>query len=212
MMYVDMFNNKNNETNITIPASYVKHINFMNFEDLNNQTNPIYINFVRDPVDRVISWYYYRRQGWYLLKYEKIQKKYILHSSELTSNPGLLKMPYEKCVQKKLPECQYISGNSVHFGKFGGSHFSQVSTGLILGAGHTQSKIFQIYFDFRSLSFVACQMNVTYSKTKKHFISLKGIVTKLHIYGINKKFTKSVIDIIWDFQHYLSSSLHLQNL
>ena len=37
-------------------------------------------------------------------------------------------MPYEKCVQKKLPECQYISGNSVHFGKFGGSHFSQVST------------------------------------------------------------------------------------
>ena len=128
MTYVDMLNNKNNQTNITIPASYVKHINFMNFEDLNNQTSPIYINFVRDPIDRVISWYYYRRQGWYLLKYEKILKKYSLHISELTSNPGLLKMSYEKCIQKKLPECQYIAGNSIHFGNSGGSHFSQVST------------------------------------------------------------------------------------
>jgi hypothetical protein len=59
--YVDMLQH---DGNVTAPFSYVKHMNFLNFEEF-NQTNVIYINFVRHPIDRVISWYYYIRQGWY---------------------------------------------------------------------------------------------------------------------------------------------------
>ena len=37
------------EGNLTMPYSYVKHINFINFEEF-GLTNPIYINFVRHPI------------------------------------------------------------------------------------------------------------------------------------------------------------------
>ena len=49
-----------NKDNITIPFSITKHTNFLDFEEF-NRTNPIYINIVRNPVERVISWYYYIR-------------------------------------------------------------------------------------------------------------------------------------------------------
>ena len=52
--------------NCTKPYSYVKHINFIDFTEF-NMTQPIYINFVRDPVSRVISWYYYIRAPWRIL-------------------------------------------------------------------------------------------------------------------------------------------------
>ena len=53
--------------NHTYPLSYVKHVNFLNFEEFGRK-NPIYINMVRHPVERVISWYYYIRQSWYQIK------------------------------------------------------------------------------------------------------------------------------------------------
>ncbi len=43
------------EANITAPFVYIKHMNFIDFA-MFNHTTPIYINLVRDPVDRVISW------------------------------------------------------------------------------------------------------------------------------------------------------------
>ena len=56
--------------NHTYPLSYVKHVNFLNFEEFDKK-NPIYINMVRHPVERVISWYYYIRQNWYQIRYDK---------------------------------------------------------------------------------------------------------------------------------------------
>ena len=49
--YFDMLNEKAER-----PYSYCKHLNFIDFREDFNVTNPVYINFVRDPVERVISW------------------------------------------------------------------------------------------------------------------------------------------------------------
>jgi len=51
------------------PASvYVKHVCFTNFTKFNLDM-PIYVNMVRDPVERVISWYYYKFHLILLSKY-----------------------------------------------------------------------------------------------------------------------------------------------
>ena len=53
-------------------------------------------------------------------------KNSVLGKHEWNLTPGLLKMPYEKCVEKKLQECQYVQGESIHWHPRGGSHYSQV--------------------------------------------------------------------------------------
>ena len=45
------------------PAVYDRHTHFINFESFGRQA-PAYINVVRDPVDRKVSQYYFRRLGW----------------------------------------------------------------------------------------------------------------------------------------------------
>ena len=50
-----------------------------------------------------------------------------MHEFEWKLTPGLLKMPYENCVEHKLEECQYLQGESIHWHPRGGSHYSQVS-------------------------------------------------------------------------------------
>ena len=65
-----MLDNPPLEDNHTYPLSYVKHLNFLNFEEFDRK-NPIYINMVRHPVERIISWYYYIRQNWYQLRGDK---------------------------------------------------------------------------------------------------------------------------------------------
>jgi len=49
------------------PSVYVKHVCFVNFTQFNLDM-PIYVNMVRDPVERVISWYYYVRAPWYFVE------------------------------------------------------------------------------------------------------------------------------------------------
>lgn len=63
--YALMLYNDTGVTNLTVPFSYVKHLNFLNFEEF-NIINPIWVNMVRHPVERVVSWFYYTRQAWYL--------------------------------------------------------------------------------------------------------------------------------------------------
>jgi hypothetical protein len=38
--------------------------NFLKFEEFGH-SSPIYMNFVRHPVERLISWFYYVRAPWY---------------------------------------------------------------------------------------------------------------------------------------------------
>lgn len=49
------------------PTVYVKHVCYTNFTKFNLPT-PIYVNLVRDPIERIISWFYYIRAPWYDLK------------------------------------------------------------------------------------------------------------------------------------------------
>jgi len=42
-------------------SSYSKHISFIDFRSHGFDFQPIYVNFVREPVQRIISWYYYIR-------------------------------------------------------------------------------------------------------------------------------------------------------
>lgn len=44
-------------------SAYVQHIFYTNFTEF-DLPKPIYINMVRDPIERVISWYYYVRTLW----------------------------------------------------------------------------------------------------------------------------------------------------
>lgn len=58
--------------NFTEPSVYNKHISFIDFESLGSKYyRPIYMNFVREPVQRVISWYYYIRAPWYQFETDK---------------------------------------------------------------------------------------------------------------------------------------------
>ena len=66
---------------------------------------PIYVNMVRDPVERVISWYYYVRAPWYFVERKRVFPELPL------PNPQWLKKDYETCVRTNDPECRYLPGD-----------------------------------------------------------------------------------------------------
>ena len=42
-------------------------------------------------------------------------------------NPTMMKRTYEECVMEQEDECTYPLGGKIHMGRYGGSHYSQVS-------------------------------------------------------------------------------------
>lgn len=120
--FVDMFYK---EPNLKLPCVYTKHANFLEFEEF-NQTTPIYINIVRDPVERILSWYYYTRQNWYIFSYDQYGNHYLNYHKSIKQ----LKSTFQDCLIKKGPDCHYPSGTKVHYGPYGDSHFSQVKNNV----------------------------------------------------------------------------------
>jgi len=86
------------------PSAYVKHVCFVNFTQFDLDM-PIYVNMVRDPVERVISWYYYVRAPWYF-----VERKRAFPDLPLP-NPNWLKKDFESCVRRGDKECQYKEGD-----------------------------------------------------------------------------------------------------
>ncbi|XP_071454367.1 uronyl 2-sulfotransferase homolog pip [Hetaerina americana] len=86
------------------PAVYVKHVCFTNFTKF-DLPEPIYVNMVRDPVERVISWYYYVRAPWYY-----VERKHAFPELPLP-DPKWLRKDFETCVLSGDSECRYIEGN-----------------------------------------------------------------------------------------------------
>ncbi|XP_075978788.1 heparan sulfate 2-O-sulfotransferase pipe isoform X2 [Anticarsia gemmatalis] len=87
------------------PASYIKHVCYTNFTRY-GYPNPIYVNVVRDPVERVISWYYYVRAPWYY-----VERKRVFPDLPLP-DPAWLKKDFETCVLSGDRECRYIEGET----------------------------------------------------------------------------------------------------
>ncbi|XP_023348685.1 heparan sulfate 2-O-sulfotransferase pipe [Eurytemora carolleeae] len=83
------------------PSVYVKHVCFTNFTKY-GLPMPIYVNMVRDPVERVISWYYYVRAPWYF-----VERKRAFPDLPLP-NPNWLRKDFETCVRTNDPECRYL--------------------------------------------------------------------------------------------------------
>lgn len=65
---------------------YIRHINWLDFDEF-DLPKPIYINMVRDPVERVISWFYYVRGSYKnAIEYRKAPNKKIKPESWYKKN------------------------------------------------------------------------------------------------------------------------------
>ncbi|KAL0822442.1 hypothetical protein ABMA28_004511 [Loxostege sticticalis] len=89
----------------TPPSSFIKHVCYTNFTRF-GYPSPIYVNVVRDPVERVISWYYYVRAPWYY-----VERKRAFPDLPLP-DPAWLKKDFETCVLSGDRECRYIEGET----------------------------------------------------------------------------------------------------
>ena len=92
-------------TSFTKPTVWVRHYNFLDFDSF-GLASPKWINLVRDPVERVISNFYYRRAGW------NIVEKKLAFPDEPLPDPEFLRRDFESCVLDGDPECTYIEDNA----------------------------------------------------------------------------------------------------
>ncbi|XP_030387991.1 heparan sulfate 2-O-sulfotransferase pipe-like [Scaptodrosophila lebanonensis] len=80
---------------------YIEHINWLDFEDF-DLPKPIYMGMVRDPIERVISWFYYVRGSYKnAIEYRKFPNKRIRPAAWYKKN-------FNDCVRSGDPECQYV--------------------------------------------------------------------------------------------------------
>ncbi|PSN40983.1 Heparan sulfate 2-O-sulfotransferase pipe [Blattella germanica] len=101
----DQLNLATHVTNYAPPSVYVKHVCFTNFTQF-GLPEPIYVNLVRDPIERVISWYYYVRAPWYY-----VERKQAFPDIPLP-DPHWLKKDFETCVLRGDRECRYLEGET----------------------------------------------------------------------------------------------------
>ena len=88
----------------TDPTVWVRHYNFLDFDSL-GLAAPTWINIVRDPVERVISNFYYRRAGW------NIVERKLAFPDEPLPDPAFLRRDFESCVLEGDPECSYVENS-----------------------------------------------------------------------------------------------------
>lgn len=82
-------------------TAYIEHTSWIDFNAY-NLPKPIFINLVRDPVERMISWYYYVRNSYRNALY------YRIHPEAPIKPTAWFKKSFNDCVRNGDPECQYI--------------------------------------------------------------------------------------------------------
>ena len=90
-------------TSLAKPTVWVRHINYIDFGGL-GLAAPQWLGLVRDPVERVISNFYYRRAGW------NIVERALAFPDEPWPDPAFLRRDFESCVVEGDPECSYVQG------------------------------------------------------------------------------------------------------
>eukprot|EP00096_Caligus_rogercresseyi_P005346 TRINITY_DN2062_c0_g1_i1.p1 TRINITY_DN2062_c0_g1~~TRINITY_DN2062_c0_g1_i1.p1 ORF type:complete len:559 (-),score=52.45 TRINITY_DN2062_c0_g1_i1:143-1819(-) len=89
------------------PTVFVRHYNFVDFGLYGNDWSPIYINIVRNPIERVISWFYYQRASWNII--ERMQA----FPNEPLPESKFLRKDFSTCVlDANDNECTFIEGTS----------------------------------------------------------------------------------------------------
>ena len=83
------------------PKVWVRHFNFFN-SSMFGLPPLLWVNLVRDPVERVISYFYYRRAGW------NIVERHRDFPDEPLPDPAFLRKDFSSCVLDGDPECRYV--------------------------------------------------------------------------------------------------------
>ena len=105
------------------PYAFLKHQNFLDFAAAGHRP-PIYMNFVRHPVERIISWYYYVRAPWYQLEEDaRTNRTWLKTDHGITVRD--MKMSLEDCVERRHRQCHLRPRMRIHGGAV--THVSQMS-------------------------------------------------------------------------------------
>ncbi|KAH8408065.1 hypothetical protein KR222_008436, partial [Zaprionus bogoriensis] len=85
--------------------AFVESVGYINFRS-HKLAQPIYVNLVRDPVEKVISWYYHKRTPWNAVQvYQNIGK---------FQKRDFYMKSFESCVLNDDPECRYDYAMGFH--------------------------------------------------------------------------------------------------
>ncbi|XP_055912368.1 heparan sulfate 2-O-sulfotransferase pipe isoform X3 [Eupeodes corollae] len=79
---------------------FMEHMSFINFTQF-GYVQPIYINMVRDPVERVISWFFYARSGY------RNAIRFMRQPNDEIKGLDWWKKDFNKCVRNRDPECVF---------------------------------------------------------------------------------------------------------
>ncbi|XP_004527067.1 heparan sulfate 2-O-sulfotransferase pipe-like [Ceratitis capitata] len=84
------------------PHAYSQHLAYINFKRF-HLPQPIYVNLVRHPIERVISWHYYVRAEWYY----KDMKAKLGDQAPPRPSDEFMQMDLDTCVKTKNIYCQF---------------------------------------------------------------------------------------------------------
>lgn len=87
---------------------FVSHINYLSFSDFGKRS-PIYMNLIRDPIDRLSSAHYYNRRPDVMKRAKEIR----LRPLSVDRDSKWIDLDFNDCVRKQLPECRFEEGSTL---------------------------------------------------------------------------------------------------
>ncbi|XP_067647738.1 heparan sulfate 2-O-sulfotransferase pipe isoform X2 [Eurosta solidaginis] len=91
------------------PHAYSQHLAYINFTRF-HMPKPIYINLVRDPIERVVSWHYYIRAEWYYID----MKDKLGDQAPPRPSDEFMNMDLDTCVRTQDKYCQFTQDDALN--------------------------------------------------------------------------------------------------